>query len=113
MPKSRYDKNRIVTTTNSEHRDLLEKRGARFIDHYSFSSFKTLKIKDIANINIVTHTWESSDRFFKLANKYYGDPTYWWIISYFNNKPLETDLNLGDTVEIPVPLERILIALDY
>ena len=113
MPKSRYDKNDLVTTTSFEHPDLLDKRGVRTVNHYSFTKFKTLRIKDIANVNIVIHTWQSSDRFFKLANKYYGDSTYWWIIAYFNNKPLETDLNLGDEVEIPVPLERILLALEY
>tara|TARA_R100001510_G_C7648020_1_gene205330 strand:- start:1589 stop:1930 length:342 start_codon:yes stop_codon:yes gene_type:complete len=113
MPVSRYKKNDLVNTTNYEHENLLDKRGVRVITHYSFAQFKTLKIRDIANINIVTHTWESSDRFYKLSSKYYGDPTYWWIIAYFNNKPLETDLNLGEIVEIPVPLEKILIALDY
>ena len=56
--------------------------------------------------------WGSSDRFYKLAGQYYGDPTYWWIIAYFNNTPLESDVKLGQTLYIPVPLEEIISALE-
>ena len=28
--------------------------------------------------------WGPGDRFYKLADHYYGDARYWWIINYFN-----------------------------
>lgn len=113
MPISRYNKNKVTTVGRYEHDELLEKREVQNITVYSFKQFKTIKIRDIRNINIVNHIWESSDRFYKLASQYYGSPAYWWVIAYFNNKPLETDLTVGDIVEIPVPLDRILLALGY
>tara|TARA_R100001224_G_C3927493_1_gene117500 strand:- start:221 stop:562 length:342 start_codon:yes stop_codon:yes gene_type:complete len=113
MPISRYKNNQIVVTDSFDHEELLNKRNVSQVTHFSFYRFKELKIRDVLDLNILNHTWESSDRLFKLSYKYYGDPTYWWVIAYFNGKPLETDFNLGQIVEIPTPLEKILTALEY
>tara|TARA_R100001591_G_C4272324_1_gene162793 strand:- start:319 stop:660 length:342 start_codon:yes stop_codon:yes gene_type:complete len=113
MAVSRYRNNNIIITNNEEYSELLSNRGTNQIAHYSFRQFKNLKIKDILGLQIETHVWESNDRFFKLADKYYGDSTYWWIIASFNNVPLETDVELGQRILIPFPLESILSALGY
>ena len=113
MPISRYRKNKIVTTSDIQYQEVLKQRGVAQISHYSFEKFKTLKLKDLSTVTILNHTWAFSDRYYKLAAEYYSDPTYWWIIAYFNNAPLENDLKIGQTILIPVPLEQILIALEY
>ena len=113
MAVSRYRKNNIVITGEAPYANILNRRGVNYISHYSFEKFKVLKVKDIAGIKIEKHIWVPSDRFFKLSSTYYGDPTYWWIIAYYNNKPLETDVSAGDVLRIPVPLEYILAALEY
>ena len=113
MPISRYKNNIITVTDIRDHEELLTKRGISKAVHFSFSRFKELKVRDILDLNIIPHTWSSSDRLFKLSSRYYGDPTYWWVIAYFNNKPLETDFILGETVEIPTPLEKILMIMEY
>lgn len=112
MPVSRYRKNKIVTTADTPYDDILKRRGVKYINHFSFKKFKILKVRNLVNVDVINHTWTSSDRFHKLAGKYYGDSTYWWIIAYFNNLPLETDAKLGQVIEIPVPLEYILAALE-
>ena len=83
MAVSRYRNNTVTTTSGEEYADVLTSRGVNSVTHYSFEAFKNLKIGDILGIQVETHTWESSDRFLSLA-KYYGDPTYWWIIASFN-----------------------------
>lgn len=113
MAVSRYRNNTVTTTSGEEYADVLTSRGVNSITHYSFEAFKNLKIRDLLGIQVETHTWESSDRFFKLSDKYYGDPTYWWIIASFNKTPLETDVKLGQNILIPFPLESILSALGY
>ena len=113
MPVSRYANNRIVVTADTEYSDILQQRDLSSISHYSFRKFKTIKVKDLSQVTVLNHTWESQDRYFKLSNQYYGDPTYWWIIAYFNNAPLESDLKVGQVILIPVPLEYILSVLDY
>ena len=42
----------------------------------------------------VTHTVKSNDTLNSLALKYYNNPTFWWVIAYFNDiqdafKPLK------------------------
>tara|TARA_Y100000114_G_scaffold45330_1_gene40961 strand:- start:4298 stop:4639 length:342 start_codon:yes stop_codon:yes gene_type:complete len=113
MPISRYADNTVVSTSDSSYSDLLTKRGVTSIIHYSFKEFKKLKIKDVIGISVASHTWQFNDRFFKLSAEYYNDPTYWWIIAYYNSTPLESDVNVGDVIQIPLPLENILEALEY
>lgn len=113
MPVSRYTKNKVVINDDEQYKDVFNNRGVNSITHFGFEKLKRLKVSDIANIDIVNHTWQSHDRFFKLADTYYGDSTYWWVIAYFNNTPLETDLDPGDSVLVPIPLAYILAALEY
>ena len=113
MPASRYKNNELVRTAGIEYFNILKKREKKFIDHLSFEPYKILRVRDLDNLDIINHTWVPSDRFFKLASEYYGDPTYWWIIAYYNNTPLETDVEIGQTIEIPTPLPYILAALEY
>ena len=113
MSVSRYRKNRIVTTSNSSYAEILENRGVSSINHFSLEKLKILRMKDVRKISIVNHTWQFSDRYHKLAAEHYNDPTYWWIIAYYNNKPLESDIEVGEVIQIPVPLEFILSALEY
>lgn len=37
------------------------------------------------NTEYVTHTVKSNDTLHSLALKYYNNPTFWWIIAYFND----------------------------
>lgn len=113
MPVSRYKGKKIVVNNSIEYRDIFEGRGVSQVTHYSFEKLKSLKVDDIRNIDIIRHTWQSNDRFFKLSATYYNDPSYWWIIAYFNNKPLETDVEVGEVLLIPSPLPYILSALGY
>lgn len=111
MGSSRYLTTNILQNFSVEYAEMLQKRGISSITHYSFNRFREIKARDIPNVRVSNHIWASGDRFYKLADTYYGDPTYWWIIAYWNYTPLETDVKLGQTVKIPTPLETILSAL--
>jgi hypothetical protein len=67
---------------------------------------------DMANLEVQSKIWSPGDKYFKLANEFYGDPEYWWIIAWYNARPLESDFLPGDVVEIPTPLELVLEYLD-
>jgi len=108
MPISRYRKTRIIRNADSRYTEIFKKRDIRYADQYSFEKFKSLKLKDVPNLQIETHVWSSSDRFYKLAGQYYGDSVYWWVIALFNNTPLETDVKIGQKLFIPIPLEAII-----
>lgn len=57
--------------------------------------FDTLKGREIygigtnmkTNAEFVTHKIKSNDTLESLALKYYNNPTFWWVIAYFNDIP--------------------------
>ena len=48
---------------------------------------------------------------FKFAQKYYGDPSYWWVVGFYNKKPVDADYSIGDLLKIPVSLEEAITNL--
>jgi len=69
-------------------------------------TFPTLD--EAVDFEIATKVWSLGDRFYKLASTYYNSPQYWWVIAYYNKKPTEQHVKLGDIIEIPLPLDRVL-----
>lgn len=69
--------------------------------------------EESATLDLIPHEWSLGDRYFKLASKYYRDPKLWWIIAHYNQRPTESYITIGETIEIPLPLERILKLLGY
>ena len=59
----------------------------------------------LENIEGISHLWTLGDRYYKLADKYYGDSTMWWVIAWFNRAPTEAHLKIGDIIIIPTPLD--------
>lgn len=112
MAINRYRNVRIINNHNVEYDDIISRRGANFITHYSFNNFRELKLKDVPGLYYYTHMWTAGDRFFKIAHKYYGDSLYWWIIAYFNNTPFETDISPGENILVPTPLEVLISAME-
>lgn len=51
----------------------------------------------------VAHKVRPDDSLDSLALKYYNDPTYWWIIAYFNDiiDPFKTLKDKFDVIKIP------------
>ena len=51
----------------------------------------------------VTHVLKSSDTLNSLALKYYNNPTFWWVIAYYNNiqDPFKPLINKYETIKIP------------
>ena len=109
----RYRNQNIFVNANEAYKKYLKKRGMKQIKQFSTPKFKHPDAGEIRNLNVVNHIWGTGDRFYKLAAEYYSDPTMWWVIALYNQKPTEFHLNLGDTLYIPVPLESVLFHIGY
>jgi len=59
------------------------------------------------DFDVATHYWTVGDHYWKLASKYYGDPSAWWVIGWFNQKPTEAHVKTGNLVLIPTSLEDV------
>lgn len=105
---SRY-KNTTVKVNNLElYKKLRKERGIPGgLTQYNLTKLPVLTVEQVSNIDSVGHVWKTGDRLYKLASTYYNDPTLWWVIAWYNNKPTEGHLKLGDLIQIPVPIDRV------
>jgi len=92
--------------------EILEKRNIGFVSQYLTPKLSYPTVDETLDLNIIPHAWKIGDRFYKLAAYYYDDPKLWWVIAWFNRTPTEHHVEIGDVVEIPLPLERTLQLLD-
>ena len=99
---SRYRKRNVVNNNDDSYNEQFKNRGISSIQHYVTPELKYPKSKDLDGITIHTKNYSIGDRYYKLAQKYYGDPTYWWVIAHYNQKPTENLFSVGDVIYIPV-----------
>tara|TARA_R100001015_G_C4635072_1_gene203363 strand:- start:3840 stop:4181 length:342 start_codon:yes stop_codon:yes gene_type:complete len=94
---------------------LRKKRNLKVARHYETPILKNPSVQERMGIAADTHVWSLGDRYYKLAHKYYGDETFWWVIAWYNAVPIESDLSFGDLIEIPVNLASVLdiLGLNY
>jgi|TARA_R110000824_G_scaffold23611_2_gene84371 nucleoid-associated protein YgaU len=107
MP-SRYKNTKKKLNDSNLYRRLRQIRGVTGgLLQYETDRKRQPDIDEVGQLNNVMHIWTTGDRLSKLAEKYYGDPTMWWVIAWYNGKPTEGHLSVGDTIYIPTPLERV------
>ena len=108
MAFSRYGNIRVFRNSLEEFEGVFEERGVKHVDQFFTPTLRHPTQKNIDNLKRVGHIWRIGDRYYKLAHKHYGDANLWWVIAWYNKKPTESHLSLGDVVKIPEPLERVL-----
>tara|TARA_R110002074_G_scaffold83478_2_gene185707 strand:- start:338 stop:679 length:342 start_codon:yes stop_codon:yes gene_type:complete len=104
----RYNRRKTIDNSEEIYEELLEKRGVKNIKQYSTPSFQPLTLENRNYVKNVLHIWKLGDRYWKLATDFYGDSTLWWLIAWYNQKPTDSHVNIGDSIGIPLPLERAL-----
>jgi hypothetical protein len=105
---SRYDGKRIFTNNHELYSELLRERGLNYFKHYETMKFRYPTIEEIQDLQLISLIWSQEDRWWKLAAKYYGDGTLWYVLAFFNRLPTDFHVKPGMTVQIPLPLERVL-----
>ena len=108
MAISRYSARTKVVNNGGLQAEQLEARGLNFIRHFTTPNLRYPTDKEKESLIVIGRIWKTGDRYYKLADKHYGDARYWWVIAWYNKKPTEAHLNLGDSVFIPTPLHLVL-----
>jgi len=114
MAVSRYDNRKIGKNISYKYRtsSLFNKRGLKEVEQYQTAHLKYPESDTLSEIIQNTRVWAPGTKYFTLAGEFYGNPEYWWVIAWFNLRPLETDWQPGDIVIIPTPLETVLSGFD-
>ena len=105
--------NKKIFLNDSEYYDFLRKNrsNTKGVRQYDTQILKNPTIADRSALKTVTHVWKYGDRYYKLADQYYNDVDYWWVIAWWNARPTEADVSPGDAISIPLNLEEALQVL--
>lgn len=109
---SRYDGRKIRTNTSGEYKEIFKERNVKYIMQYLTANMTYPSTEQIMQLSNYSHVWKLGDRFYKLADQYYQDPSLWWIIAWYNKRPTESHVQIGQILRIPLPLDKILQILD-
>ena len=107
----RDNKTKIVQNESTHYSELLKRRGVKNLSHYGTPRLRHPSVSDRASIPTTGHIWAYGDRFYKLADTYYGDVRFWWVIAWWNGQPTEATIQTGDFLDIPLDLKKALDAL--
>jgi hypothetical protein len=107
-------KNKFTLINSSQlYKDKFLKKGVNFIEYEQTPDISFPDSAQSIELDIIIHNWKMGDRLYKLAHRYYGDPTMWWVIAFYNAKPTESYYTYGTQVEIPKPLDKVLQFMGY
>ena len=108
---SRYEDKQILMNQEDSYSEVFDERGINFIRQYGSPNMTHPTSEEIQQLSRVGHVWKIGDRYYKLAHKYYGDTKYWWVIAWYNKKPTESHVELGEVIKIPYPLYKVMAYL--
>jgi nucleoid-associated protein YgaU len=104
----RYKKRILAFNDNELYSEHFVERGVKFIDQYMTPKLAHATPSQIKKMNVINHSWTHGDKYYKLAHKYYDDSALWWVIAWFNKKPTESHVKIGEVIYIPTPINEVL-----
>ncbi len=108
----RYDDRSVFRNKDPLYEKFLARREVAYVRQFATGMLQYPTFEEIKDLTRIQHVWSAGDHYYKLAIKYYGSASYWWVIALFNKKPTEADLRVGDLLHVPLPLEAILRAYE-
>ena len=110
MSTTRYKKIMPVYNVDEDYQKVYQytRSNPKGIKQYPTLNLKYPSAEQILSYTIQDEVWGVGQRLYKIANKYYGDPQYWWLLAFFNKKPTEQHFSIGEVVHIPLPLNQVL-----
>ena len=97
-----------ATNRHPQYEELFEDRNVKKIEQYRTKKLTYPSKQQIDNLELTKYYWRPNDNFYKISEKFYGDPKYWYVIAQFNKLPFEGDIKVGDTIMVPRPLARVV-----
>tara|TARA_B100000424_G_scaffold165759_1_gene127264 strand:+ start:92 stop:427 length:336 start_codon:yes stop_codon:yes gene_type:complete len=108
---SRYKNRRLATNSERMYDKVFKKKGVKSIIQYPTPVFKRPTQEKLDSLICQSYLWTAGDRYWALADKFYGDRNYWYIIARYNNKPTEAHISEGEEIKIPLNLGQAIEVL--
>ena len=75
---------------------------------YNSLNMKNMSDESFEFLEIEEATFAATDTLMGLSQRFYNDPSYWWVIALINNVGSERDIEVGQTIVILKPLTTLL-----
>lgn len=108
MPSRLNIRPTIINDNDGYKEEFFQKKGINQISQYGTVRMRYPTAVEMSKIETKAAIWKRGSRLYKLAAKYYSDPSMWWVIAWFNQKPTDSHYEFGDTVLVPLPIEEVL-----
>ena len=110
----RYDKSTVKVTRKKNMNKILKDRDIKDrLFHYVTARQQSIPKANHDQLKVQAHIWNVGDRFYKLAQTHYNDPKLWWVVAWYNQKPTEGHVEIGDTILVPRNIDELLNTLGY
>lgn len=109
---TRYKNTPRLINSSVYYEPLREPRDVKKIVQYATPRLLNPTQRQRSQLQATQHVWAYGDRLYNLANQFYGDPTYWWAIAWYNGYPTEAHIWTGAIIYIPLDLEKLLGVLN-
>ena len=109
----RHGSEDIYVNDKEFYEEFIEKRGLDRLTQYRTPKFPPITTAIRRRFRTIRYIWKQGDKYYKVANEFYGDPRLWWILAWFNQKPNEGLLKPGAVLYIPQPLSKILTFFNF
>jgi len=90
-----------MSSLDSRYDYLFENRDVRVVYTIAMKQMNEMTDADRASISTRRYTWRTSDRYWQVAERFYGDPRMWFVIAYYNKAPTEFHLSNGQDILVP------------
>ena len=109
MGLSRYKNTDKYKNTDDDYKQIFSSRfGKTGLIQLKSTNIKIPTEDQLLSMSYATETWGMGSRLYKLSYQYYNDSQYWWLIALFNNIAIESEINYGDVIKVPIPLDLTL-----
>jgi hypothetical protein len=107
MPYSRMTgRSMFLNNDKNYQKTFFNKRGFKETLQYGTATFNNAQLSQ--ELTLESGVWDTTSRLTLIANDFYGDPQYWWVIALYNHRPTEAHFSPGDIYYIPLPLDVAL-----
>ena len=97
-----------ITSLDSKYEYLFKGRDMKVIYKAAMVQMDAMTDSERAAVDTKRYTWRSSDMYWRVAKRFYGDPRLWFVIAYYNKAPTEFHLDAGQDILVPISPRFIL-----
>lgn len=107
MPINRYAFVQPKINRDESYNDFFKSKNVKSIEHLTTKSYYDIE-KVSQTFQVAVHVCQPNEKLTSIANNYYGNPRYWYLIALSNKIPNDFFLEDGKEISIYFPLEKVI-----